>query len=239
MNRSRALLVLSVLLAAAVAQLSGANPAGAVGSTFTADTLASNHLYSLSQYVDGEAVAWADYNRDGNLDLLVTPASTGGSGGYPSGTYLFSGNGAGGFTEDTTAEANLADVSQGAVAWGDYNGDGKPEILLTGSSFSGGTPVAKLYKQNSSGVYVEDTVADASLTGVSHGSVAWGDYNNDGRPDILLSGTNASSHPTLKLYENNGDGTFTEDTSAGLTWDTSTNVFPVPPAPTTVRANST
>jgi hypothetical protein len=72
---------------------------------------------------------------------------------------------------------------------------------------------------------VEDTVADASLSGVSPSSVAWGDYNNDGRPDILLSGTNASSQPTLKLYENNGDGTFTEDTNAGLTWDTSTELF--------------
>jgi hypothetical protein len=231
MNRSRALLVLSVLLAAAVAQLSGANPAGAITPTFTPDTLTSNHLYSLTNYVDGEAVAWADYNGDGNLDLLVTPGSSGGTGGYPSGTYLYKGDGLGGFTEDTTAEANLADVSSGAVAWGDYNGDGKPEILLTGLSFATtghpSTPVARLYKQNSSGVYVEDKVADANLTGVQNSSVAWGDYNNDGRPDILLSGTNASSQPTLKLYENNGDGTFTDiSASAGLTWDTSTEVFP-------------
>ncbi len=226
MNRRRALLVLAIVLAAAVAQLSGANPAGAVGASFTANTA----LY----YCDGFSAAWGDYNSDGYLDLLTTPGYT--TNGVPctsvgtphSATSLYTNDylgTPGTFSPpDTTS---LPRVTHGSAAWSDYNNDGKLEILLTGMLDSGAR-IAKLYKQNGSGVYVEDTVADANLTtGVYGASVAWGDYNNDGRPDILLSGTDASSQAVLKLYDNNSDGIFTENATAGLVWDNGTaGTFP-------------
>ncbi len=214
MNRSRALLVLAVVLATAAAQLSGAERASAPVSppaSFTANTILNS--------VDGGAVAWADYNGDGNLDLLITASNTGPG----AGTYLYTGNGSGGFTEDTTADVNLADVYQGAVAWGDYNGDGKPDILLTGVSISSGGYISKLYENNGAGnAFTEIPFSVAGgLTGVYNGSVAWGDYNNDGKPDILLSGKSyvapSSYPPVLEVYTNNGNGTFTKDASAGLT----------------------
>jgi len=51
-----------------------------------------------------------------------------------------------------------------------------------------------------------------SLTGVSSSSVAWGDYDNDGDLDILLTG-NTGSTRISRIYRNNGNNTFTNAVS--------------------------
>jgi hypothetical protein len=43
------------------------------------------------------------------------------------------------------------------------------------------------------------------------GNAAWGDYNNDGKPDILLTGDTGSEY-IAKLYRNTGNG-FTEESN--------------------------
>ena len=51
--------------------------------------------------------------------------------------------------------------------------------------------------------------------------MAWGDYDNDGDLDILLTGLDASNNFVAQIYRNDGGGTF-NDISAGLTGVTST-----------------
>ncbi|MCF7847960.1 MAG: CRTAC1 family protein [Kiritimatiellales bacterium] len=46
----------------------------------------------------------------------------------------------------------------------------------------------------------EDVTTAAGLKGASGSPCAWGDFNNDNRPDVIIGPT---------LYRNNGDGTFT------------------------------
>ena len=57
------------------------------------------------------------------------------------------------------------------------------------------------------------------FTGVYIRSVAWGDYDNDGDLDILLTGRSSTvaSDYYSKIYRNNGNNTFTEQTSINLT----------------------
>jgi hypothetical protein len=172
------------------------------GNGFTEDI-----TVSLPGVSDG-SVAWADYNGDGKQDFLLA-GSTGLGSSYISKLYKNTGNG---FTEDTTV--SLPGVSDGSVTWADYNGDGKQDFLLTGSTSSG--YISKLYKNTGNG-FTEDTTV--SLPGVSYGSVAWADYNGDGKQDFLLTGysynTGSGSSYISKLYKNTGNG-FTEDTTVSL-----------------------
>src|SRR5438552_3524534 len=63
------------------------------------------------------------------------------------------------------------------------------------------------------------------LLGVWGSSVAWGDYDNDGDLDILLTGTDAGNTPISKLYRNSGGANSTfSDVGAGLTGVTASSV---------------
>ncbi|ETR67368.1 MAG: hypothetical protein OMM_11678, partial [Candidatus Magnetoglobus multicellularis str. Araruama] len=99
----------------------------------------------------------------------------------------------------------------------DYDNDGDLDILLTGSSSSG--YIAKVYR-NTGGSFSEDT--GFSLTGVYRSSVAFGDYDNDGDLDILLTGYTGSGR-IAKVYRNTG-GSFSEDTGIYLTGVASSSV---------------
>ena len=79
-------------------------------------------------------------------------------------------------------------------------------IILTSFLFIG-----RIFPQDQ---FTEQT--SIALTGIYYGSVAWGDYDNDGDLDILLSGY-SDTNIISKIYRNNGDSTFTEQTSIALT----------------------
>jgi Domain of unknown function (DUF4347)/FG-GAP-like repeat/RTX calcium-binding nonapeptide repeat (4 copies)/Calx-beta domain len=103
----------------------------------------------------------------------------------------------------------LPGIFQGSAAWEDYNNDGKKDLVLTGDTGAGGY-IAKVFR-NEGRDFEEET--GAKLPGVI-GNAAWGDYDNDGNKDILLTGdTAAQSDPKpnyiAKLYRNTPDG-FTE-----------------------------
>ncbi len=76
---------------------------------------------------------------------------------------------------------------------------------------SDGTIVSKLYRNDGNYQYTE---INAGITGVIHGSAAWGDYNNNGYADLLLMGKyvdwDYEYYTIAKIYKNNGDGTFTD-----------------------------
>jgi len=150
--------------------------------------------------VYNSSVAWGDYDNDGDLDILLT-----GDTGSARVSKIYRNNGDNTFTEQTGIP--FIGVSDGSVAWGDYDNDGFLDILLTGDT--GSARVSKVYRNNGDNTFTEQT--GILLTGVFNGSVAWGDYNNDGYLDILLTGRTGSIGVS-KIYRNNGNNTFTEQT---------------------------
>ncbi|MBE0565598.1 MAG: VCBS repeat-containing protein [Krumholzibacteria bacterium] len=100
--------------------------------------------------------------------------------------------------------AGLEGVRRGAAAWGDYDNDGDLDILLTGYSASN-VPISRVYN-NDGGVFTDIA---AGLAGVWQGAAAWGDYDNDGDLDLLLTGTDADFVRVARIYNNDG-GVFTD-----------------------------
>ena len=163
------------------------------------------------------AEAWCDYDNDGDLDLVISGTTsmnlmdqtadplTGTM------TKIFKNNGNKTFSEQTNI--SLPGVYAGSVAWGDYDNDGRPDILLTGSSTSG--YISKIFRNSGNNNFAELT--GVNLTGVVRGSGSWGDYDNDGDLDILITGMNNLEVPVSKIYRNDGNKTFIELTGVQLT----------------------
>ncbi len=131
------------------------------------------------------SVAWGDYDNDGDLDILLTGSNS-------SKVYR---NVGGNFVDINTL---LPGLLYSSVAWGDYDSDGDLDILLTGE-VTLGNYVSKIYR-NDNGSFID---ISAPLARVYLGSVAWGDYDNDGDLDILLTG-NTGSVRISKVYRNDG-----------------------------------
>jgi predicted nucleotidyltransferase len=141
------------------------------------------------------SVAWGDHDNDGDLDILLT----GFDGSFTPHAKVHRNDG-GAFTG---IAASLPGAAESSVAWGDYDHDGDLDILLAGlAPFDG---VTKMYRNDGGGAYTD---IGASLAGVENGSVGWGDYDNDGDLDILLTGLSAGG-PVAKIYRNDG-GAFTD-----------------------------
>jgi hypothetical protein len=152
---------------------------------------------------------WADIDVDGDLDLVIT----GNDGDGPS-VALYRNDGTGSFSllddidEDSSTDF-LNGVQDGAVAWGDYNGDGAPDLVITGNDGDG--PSAALYQNDGTGTFSllndgnEDGSTD-SLPKVESGTVAWNDVDGDGDLDLYVSGQRGGPS-VAAVYENDG-GTF-------------------------------
>jgi hypothetical protein len=137
------------------------------------------------------------------------------------------------FRQDSTQteEKYYLETMGTGVAWIDYDQDGLMDLFFVQSAATDIYKPAKplhcaLYHNNGDGTFT-DVTEKSGLGGEGHygQGAAVGDFDNDGYPDIYVTGYNRAI-----LYHNNGDGTFTDVTrKAGVGdeggWSTSAGWF--------------
>lgn len=156
--------------------------------------------------VYGGMAAWADYDNDGDLDLLLAGCRDYTCSLYTE-TFLYRFDGDGAFT----VVGDFVPAHSGSVDWGDYDSDGDLDILLSGSTgwAAGAGSFTKVYRNDGQDAFTD---IQAALTGVVGGSATWGDYDNDGDLDILMTG-DAGLWPepgVTRVYRNDGSGDFAD-----------------------------
>ena len=147
------------------------------------------------------ATAWGDYDNDGKLDLLVV-----GNGGSTKGpqTQLWKNMGNGTLSTNSSSSLGIPGLTKASVAWGDYNNDGRLDILVAGLT-SALVPICQVWRNQGNGTFVNSGI---DLPGIHSGSVAWGDFNNDGELDLVISGFDVSAMPVTEVWQNLGNGHF-------------------------------
>ncbi len=127
-----------------------------------------------------------DYDNDGWVDVVVLRGAWMGENGHHPNSLLH--NEGGLKFVDRTASAGLLDFfpSQTA-AWGDYDGDGWLDLYVGNETSGPHVHASRLFHNLRDGRFEEVTQAVGAAVNGYVKAVAWGDYDNDGRPDLYLS----------------------------------------------------
>ena len=180
----------------------------------------------LAEPINAFNCAWADFDADGFSDLAVATGIAG-----PGDRLRLFHNQGGRRFDEIGREAGLTAVARWiSVAWGDYDGDGRPDLCAT--SYDQGV---FLFRNLGGGRFADVTAETGLRDPAVHAYTAeFFDYDNDGRLDLFVStypnGSELEMVNSLlgrqpvaprqwqRLYHNGGHGRFRQvEGSAGIT----------------------
>jgi hypothetical protein len=137
------------------------------------------------------AVAWADFDQDGLLDLVVSTKDDG--------IILY--RQVDGAFVNVSAEAGLPSEIEEirGLAWGDFTGNGYPDLIAGSSVFP--NPTRSYLFVNEGGRFTEEAEARGlAIPGRFSRQASWIDFDNDGRLDLYAADRGGAN----RLYRNTG-----------------------------------
>ena len=154
----------------------------------------------LAKVPSGYSLNLIDYDNDGWPDLYIS--LNGWSG--PMRNLLFH-NDHGKFT-NVSKKSGADDPGSGFVSlWGDLDNDGWLDLVVANGVLQEGS-VTQIYRNNGDGTFTNVTKAAGLNEAPGYGAIgiALGDYDKDGRLDILINGRDSAPN---RLYHNDGNCT--------------------------------
>jgi ASPIC and UnbV/FG-GAP-like repeat len=160
--------------------------------------------------------SWADFDGDGDMDIVTA--------GIQSGIALYKNSGNGTFADIAGKDSGLiTNIDLGtendprgmtACAWGDYDNDGDLDLFIGSLSDRPGKNL--LFKNQGNGTFIEVAAAAGVNSSIYSRAAMWGDFDNDGDLDLYVineasDAANAEAQDTRgnnDLFMNQGDGTF-------------------------------
>lgn len=171
---------------------------------------------------------WADFDRDGDLDLFIGNESTEGD---IHACELFVNQGDGTFVERAADFGVDAKGGIKGVDWGDYDADGYPDLFL--SNMTGRNFLFRNEGATADGWSFANETVDAGVAEPLQSFPTWFfDYDNDGRLDLFVAGYDPGEMEAVaaneaayllgtgprrslpKLFQNSGEGYFEDRTRA-------------------------
>ena len=192
----------------AVSFIDSSNSNNVVGIGDLAGGALSTSFAGAGNELGGSAIAIADFNSDGIPDLALRNGTS---------ITVWFGNGNGTFIQGPSFTPNpppSTTFSSSSILVADFNSDGIPDLALVDSNDQ--DMIIMLGKGD--GTFTQKTVISNSVAGgASLNSVAIGDFNRDGIPDMVMTGGVSGANYAVYILSGNGDGTFAaEATSIAL-----------------------
>ncbi len=149
------------------------------------------------------SVVVADFNLDGKTDLATANQSA-------ANVTILLGDGTGNFTPTSTSPESVSVQPEG-IATGDFNLDGKPDLAT--ACFGSNTRVnhVSILLGDGTGNFTQPATSPEGATGNRPVSVAVGDFNLDGKPDLATANSDSNN---VSIMFGDGTGNFTPATSA-------------------------
>lgn len=133
----------------------------------------------------------ADFNNDQHLDFIVSGLDSS----YKPYMKLYTNDG-----EKLTEKQTFNPLSYSSIAVDDFDGDGFLDIVAIGQDEEY-DPVFRFYKNNADGTFIETDLPYEPISNASGSkAIDTGDINNDGYPDIVITGDNDDNDAVNKIY---------------------------------------
>jgi hypothetical protein len=165
------------------------------------DVQVLNYIPAAANGLHGNGCSAVDFDQDGFDDLTLASGEDG--------VFIYRNLGNGQYEDANYPIVAEGDVKQ--VLWVDYDNDDDLDLFITRKM----APVM-LWRNDGDGNFI-NVSAQAGFIQTSTWETfgaSFGDYDNDGDLDVYLNNYNVIGNVTNYLYRNNGNGTFTDVTTA-------------------------